>query len=169
VSSQSHRLDADGRRNGEREPRMPDAGHGSDDGLSLDLLDALFREAPLGLALWDTELRYVRVNETLAEINGASVEEHIGRPIGEVLPRLGPALTERLRSVMVTGTALRDVEVIGETPAAPGIERVWRASYFAVREPDGRTVGLAGVVIEITDHAGPSARRRSWRRPAANS
>jgi PAS domain-containing protein len=34
------------------------------------LLDALFRTAPIGFAFLDRDLRYVRINERLAEING---------------------------------------------------------------------------------------------------
>ena len=34
------------------------------------LLDVIFERAPIGLALMDTDLRYVRVNQRLAEING---------------------------------------------------------------------------------------------------
>jgi two-component system sensor histidine kinase/response regulator len=33
-------------------------------------LDAFFTAAPAGLAILDRELRYVRLNETLAEMNG---------------------------------------------------------------------------------------------------
>jgi hypothetical protein len=39
-------------------------------GEALGLLDVIFEHAPVGLALLDTELRYVRVNDCLAEING---------------------------------------------------------------------------------------------------
>src|SRR3954451_23589812 len=37
------------------------------------LLEALFEGAPVGLALWDEDLRYRRVNARLAEINGLPV------------------------------------------------------------------------------------------------
>src|SRR3712207_8651492 len=39
------------------------------------LFEALFAEAPVGLALWDAEGRYVRVNDALAAINGISPED----------------------------------------------------------------------------------------------
>ena len=34
------------------------------------LLDAIFESAPVGLGFWDRDLRYFRVNQHLAHING---------------------------------------------------------------------------------------------------
>ena len=47
------------------------------------LLDTLLSSAPVGLAFFDRELRFVRVNQTLAQINGRPAEEHIGRTLQE--------------------------------------------------------------------------------------
>ena len=52
------------------------------------LLDVIFERAPIGLALMNTELRYVRVNQRLAEINGIPPEDHLGTTIAELLPDL---------------------------------------------------------------------------------
>ena len=48
---------------------------------SLSLVEALQESAPVGVALVDRELRVVRMNSVLAEVNGAPVEEQIGRPV----------------------------------------------------------------------------------------
>ena len=40
---------------------------------SLGLLDTLFKTAPVGLGFVDTDLRFVRINEALAAMNGLSV------------------------------------------------------------------------------------------------
>ena len=113
------------------------------------LLDALFSEAPVGLAYWDREFRYRRINPELAAMNGVPAEEHLGRRISEVLPELAPALEPTFREVIETGRALRDLEVTGETPFAPGVTRHWLASYFPVRE-HGEVVGITGIVVEVT-------------------
>ena len=42
----------------------------------------------VGLAVFDEDLRFVRINERLAEINGSSVADHLGRSLREVLPEL---------------------------------------------------------------------------------
>ena len=49
---------------------------------SLGLLDALFATAPVGLAFYDRELRYLKINDTLAALNGVSAAEHLGQDRG---------------------------------------------------------------------------------------
>jgi GAF domain-containing protein len=61
------------------------------------LLDALIRSAPIGLGFVDTDFRYVRVNDALAEINGVPAIDHLGRTVSEVLPALGPTSRPRSR------------------------------------------------------------------------
>ena len=55
-------------------------------------LNSFFRGATAGLALFDKDLRYLQINGTLAEMNGLPVEEHIGRTLREVVPRIAPAV-----------------------------------------------------------------------------
>jgi PAS domain-containing protein len=52
------------------------------------LLDAMYGAAPVGLGFWDRDLRYVRVNEKLAEINERPAADHVGRTFAEVVPQL---------------------------------------------------------------------------------
>jgi PAS domain S-box-containing protein len=119
--------------------------------LHLARLNLLMNTAPVGLAFWDTALRYVRINERLAEMNGRSVAEHLGCSVREVLPALADTLEPIFRRVLETGQPVRDLEVTGETSAAPGVQRHWLASYYRVLDVDGAALGLAGVVVEITD------------------
>jgi len=123
------------------------------------LLDALFEAAPVGLGYWDRELRCVRVNRTLARINGLPVEAHIGRPVDELLPALAPQLAQHFRRVLDEGRALRDLEIVGETADLPGRVRWWRVSYFPVHNGEAR-IGLGVIIDEITQ-AKQAERERS--------
>src|SRR3712207_7386428 len=118
---------------------------------SYAILDALFAHAPMGLAFWDRDLRYQRINTALAEMNGLAPEEHVGRTTAEVL---GEGLSERvddlLRRVLESGRPFVDVEVAGTTAAAPGETRQWMASYYPVPGEDGTLLGVAGLVLEVT-------------------
>src|SRR3712207_4960035 len=96
------------------------------------LLRALFDAAPVGQAVWDTELRYALLNPQLAEINGFPVEEHIGRTPSELLGEVGVHAEAALRRVLETGTTVLEMEFSGETPAEPGAARHWLASFFPV-------------------------------------
>ena len=114
------------------------------------LLDALFADASVGMGFWDADLRCRRVNERLAAINGVPAEHHVGRRPSEVLPGLGAQLEGLLRQVLETGTALRDVALEGETPAAPGVTRHWLADYLPVSDPRSGVVGVGALVLEVT-------------------
>jgi len=117
----------------------------------LAVLRNIYRSAPVGLAFIDRELVYVDVNEELAEINGVTAEEHIGRTLADVLP---PDLTEQVTpiflGIMESGEPLLDVEIVGRTKADTH-DRIWMASYMPVADADQQILGLNIVVQDVTD------------------
>ena len=125
-----------------------DIGPTLEDGL---FLETLMNTAPVGLAFVDRELRFRRINECLAAINGAPVEEHLGRTLREVLPELASALEPIHWKVLETGESIVNIQVSGETKARPGRKRVWLASYYPVRSNRGETIGVGVVVLETTE------------------
>jgi two-component system CheB/CheR fusion protein len=114
-------------------------------------LEAIYRTAPVGLCVLDAELRFVRINERLAEINGVPAADHLGRTVREVLPHLADAVEPPLRRILETGTPVLDVEINGETPAQPGVTRTWIESWFPLEDETGRTVGINIVAEEVTE------------------
>ncbi|MFA6282909.1 MAG: PAS domain S-box protein [Desulfurivibrionaceae bacterium] len=114
-------------------------------------MDSFFVEAPAGLGLFDRELRYVRINKTLADFAGKSVADHLGRQLHEMVPGdVGLKAEEGLRRVLATGEAVLNQEISGEMPEQPGIVRHWLHSQFPVPDSTGEIVGLGVVVVEIT-------------------
>ena len=118
---------------------------------ALALLDSLFATAPVGLAYFDRELRYVRLNEALAEINGLPAREHLGRTVQDVLPDMDPEMGTAFRRVLETGEPIHEMEITGETPKAPGEIRHWLGSFYAVHGSDDEVLGLGAVVVETTE------------------
>jgi signal transduction histidine kinase len=114
-------------------------------------LEHLYRHAPIGLCLQDKDLRYVRINERLAAINGRPVAAHIGRTLEEMVPEVATTVGPVMREVLDSGEPALDVEVHGITPAEPDIERHWLTSYYPVRSPDGLVLGLSVVVQDISE------------------
>jgi PAS domain S-box-containing protein len=115
------------------------------------LLDTIVQCAPVGFALLDLKMRYVRVNKALAEINGIEQEGHIGRRPTEILPDVPGELIETcFQRVLETGEQIADVEISGETPAEPGEERHWLVSWYPVRHED-ELVAVGSFVTDITD------------------
>ncbi|MDP3911501.1 MAG: PAS domain-containing protein, partial [Gemmatimonadales bacterium] len=124
--------------------------------------DAFFTAAPAGLAILDRELRYVQLNETLAAMNGLSVQEHLGSPVREVLPALAPVVEPILQQILATGEPALNIEVSGESLAQTGATRHWLASYFPLPGRGGRPAGIGAIVVEDTGRRrAEEARRRS--------
>ena len=114
------------------------------------LLDAIFENAPIGIGFFDRDARFVRVNPRLAEMNGVPVEAHPGRTIPELLPGIPlESAMAGMRQVIDTGRPLLDVELAGETPAAPGKTRHWLESWYPVRA-GGEVLGVGALVREVT-------------------
>ncbi|WP_309896973.1 PAS domain-containing protein [Archangium sp.] len=118
---------------------------------SLAQLDALVAAAPTGLALFDTELRYVRINQALADANGLSVEEHLGRTVTQVLPETAPTVEPLLRRVLETGEPVRGLEYSAAPANDPGVLHHWVSDYYPVRAADGRVLGVGAVVVDATE------------------
>ena len=114
-------------------------------------LEAMYESMPIGLAQLDRDLRFVRINSRLAEINGIPAAAHLGRTVAEVVPDLAPKVEAAFRRVLETGEPVLDVEVVGETPKAPGVERTWLESWFPLRDAAGRITGLNVIAQEITE------------------
>ena len=70
-------------------------------------LHALYEGAPVGLAFVDPELRYIAVNERLAEMHGLPVAAFVGLPVAEVIPELIEQIEPRFRRALA-GKSLRD-------------------------------------------------------------
>nr|WP_297429570.1 SpoIIE family protein phosphatase [uncultured Actinotalea sp.] len=115
------------------------------------ILSTLLEDAPFGFALLSNDLRFLRINRELAAMNGHSVAEHEGRHAFDLLPQLRETAEPILRQVLETGEAVREVEIVGETDAAPGVERVWRESFFPVRAPGRPVVGVAALARDETE------------------
>jgi PAS domain-containing protein len=78
------------------------------------LFDVVGEGAPVGLALVDTELRFVRINEALAAINGRPREQHLGRRLDEMLPEMASVLVPIYRHVLETGEPVLERELTAE-------------------------------------------------------
>jgi PAS domain S-box-containing protein len=114
------------------------------------LLDALFSSAPVGLALFDKNVRFQRLNQALADINGLPVEDHIGKTPRELLPDVASEGTEGMfLRVLETGKAVT-FETSGRTLIPSDDTRYWLASYYPIRLGD-ELLGIGAVVLDITE------------------
>jgi PAS domain S-box-containing protein len=115
---------------------------------SLSLLETLQSVAPVGFAFLDCEFRIVRINETLAEVNGAPVKEQIGRTVAEVVPDLWAQMGPGMRQVLQSGEPVVNVEIDreGSEGRAP---RNWLSNFYRVSNQD-EVMGIGVVVVDVT-------------------
>jgi PAS domain S-box-containing protein len=132
-------------------------------------IEAIYAAAPVGMCVLDTDLRWIRMNARMAEIDGFSVEDHLGRNILEALPGLAPIVGPLLRRVIESGQPVLGVEVSGTTPAQPDVERVWLTSYYPLKSADGRVGGINSVVQEITERKHAESERERLQQQLAHA
>ncbi len=113
-------------------------------------LNAFFSNAPIGLNIVDREFRFVQINELLAEINGVSVEEHLGKTVLEILPQLALIIEPFYQQVLATNQPILNSEVSADLASQPNMMRDFQVSYFPIPGEDNIPVGVGTVVIEIT-------------------
>jgi two-component system CheB/CheR fusion protein len=113
-------------------------------------LETLYHTAPIGLAMFSTDLGFIRVNERLAEMNGIPADQHIGRTPRQVVAGLTDKAESLLRQVLETGKPTPCVEVEGETRKAPGVRRTWREQFYPVFF-EGTIEGIGAVIEDITE------------------
>ncbi|MFG2876520.1 SpoIIE family protein phosphatase [Streptomyces sp. NPDC048337] len=119
---------------------------------SLAALQSLFTQSPIGLATLGPDLRFLRVNDALARMNGVSATEHLGRRLTEVVPGVNAtALEAMMQRVLDGGTAVVDVRRTGRTPADPEHDRTWSCSYAPLLDGSGHPLGLIASLIDITE------------------
>lgn len=123
-------------------------------------LEALYATAPLGLCVLDTQFRYLRINQRLADSNGFSVEQHLGKTVRDMVPNLADSLEPLLQEIVQTGETRLNIAVSGETASQPGVIRYWDEHFLPIKRDDGQVIAINVTVVEITEHKHTEARFR---------
>jgi len=112
---------------------------------------AIYKDAPIGLCVFDLNLRFMHINNWLASMNGVPIEEHLGQTVHEVLPNVAAGIESQLRHVIDTGNPIVGGTVEAKTAARPGINRTFQHNYYPVWSDDARVVGVSCVVEDVTE------------------
>lgn len=112
-------------------------------------LDALVAQAPVGLAIFDRDLRLVRINEALRKVvGGAPVGDH---PRPEELDPVGEVLdAATMAEVVATGVAPPPVLRSRHDPSRGG-EAHWRVGHIPILDAAGAVAALGTSVEDVTD------------------
>ncbi len=127
------------------------------------LLATLLSEAPIGFAFVGADLRFRRVNQTLAGLYGIDAGDYIGRLPSQVWPEdLGTRAESAARHVLDADEPVLEAE---EPVVAGEEDRHWAFSWFPSHDPDGETTGVVLIAVDITERRiSEEALRRSVER-----
>ncbi|MFE6158129.1 SpoIIE family protein phosphatase [Streptomyces sp. NPDC056486] len=124
----------------------------------LALLHGLATQSPLGLAIYDTELRLTWCN--------AAYEREIGRPFAEfrgyradqlysegkfVTKGHPPTLDAVMHHVLDTGEPFLDLHFQGRPPSDPETDHIWSCAYYRLQDADGHVFGVCEDAFDISD------------------
>ena len=113
---------------------------------TLSLLDSMLANAPIGLAFFDRNCRFVRVNRFFAELTGAPVSRHLGRTLPDLLPQpVAHELENVVQRVFADEAPVRDLELSGQS-GQPSWPWTWLVSAYPVRTTP-QQVRWAGVIM----------------------
>jgi PAS domain S-box-containing protein len=112
-------------------------------------LQAIYDGAPVGLCFLDCKLRYVSLNQRLAERNGSTIAAHMGHTVAEMLPdmigQLEPYLNRALAGESIPGVEFSRPGVDG----AP--DWVSLVSYQPAFDEADEVIGISISVVDITE------------------
>ncbi|OYP19416.1 PAS domain S-box protein [Streptomyces sp. FBKL.4005] len=132
--------------------RLTASARGASDAVDRALLEALFTRSPVGLFVLDPQLRLVRCNAAAEGMQGTRVTEGLGLRPTQAWPDFSAEAAERVMAeVLETGRPVLSFEKRGRPPADPGREHVYAASVFRLEDDDGRVLGVADVVVDVTE------------------
>jgi len=114
-------------------------------------LDLLYRSLPVALAVFDRDMRFLRVNDEVSKVNGIPVAAHIGLTLQDVAPDFARVVEGHLQKVLRTGEAVSNVEMQGGTRHQPGAVRRWLCSFYPLREENGMVSAATVMAADITD------------------
>ena len=114
-------------------------------------LDSMLANATVGLAFADRDLRCIRINQYLADIDGFPIEEHLGRKLHDLVPHFAESIESDIQEVFATGRPVSGREIALERAARPSEKRYLVLGHYPVFSADGSVLSVGTSVTDITD------------------
>ncbi|MFJ3951043.1 SpoIIE family protein phosphatase [Streptomyces libani] len=121
------------------------------------MLHGLATQSPVGLGIYDTDLRLTWANNAYIREVGLPLREFLGARADELYPD-GEFMTEGyprtldavMHHVIDTGEPFLDLHFIGQQPSDPGPDHVWSCSYYRLQDAHGQVLGVCEDAFDIT-------------------
>ncbi|WP_369167471.1 SpoIIE family protein phosphatase [Streptomyces sp. R28] len=120
--------------------------------MSRAVLEQMVARSPVGIAIVDTDLRYVWSNSALAQYGGGPPTRRLGLRLADIQPGLdSESIEAQMRRVLTTGEPIVGYEHVGHARSAPLRETAHMMSFTRLDDGHGHPMGVYYTVEDITD------------------
>ncbi|MFE2282408.1 SpoIIE family protein phosphatase [Streptomyces sp. NPDC059454] len=120
--------------------------------MSRAVLEQMVAGTSIGIAIVDTELRFVWSNAALEQFGGGSAGRRLGLRVADVQPGMNAGAVEaQMRHVLDTGEQVVDYELVGRARSAPLRETAHMLSFTRLDDDRGRPMGVYYTVVDVSE------------------
>ncbi|MEU8846344.1 SpoIIE family protein phosphatase [Streptomyces sp. NPDC048564] len=120
--------------------------------MSRAVLEQMVARSPVGIAIVDTDLRYVWSNAALAQYGGGPPTRRLGLRLADIQPGLdSESIEAQMRSALTTGEPIVGYEHVGHARSAPLRETAHMMSFTRLDDGHGHPMGVYYTVEDISD------------------
>jgi PAS domain S-box-containing protein len=120
--------------------------------MSRGVLEQMIAHSPIGIAILDTDLRFVWSNAALAQFGGGPPDRRLGLRLADVQPGMdAEAIETLLRRVLETGEPVVGYEHVGRVRSAPLRQSAHMMSFTRLDDGHGHPMGVYCTVVDITE------------------
>ena len=117
-------------------------------------VESIYQQSPIGLGMFDRDLRYVRVSNELSRMNGKPVDFHIGKSLAEISPAGWDTLEPLYHEVLQTGIGIDAIEIDDEVnplSASTDTVRNFRGQVYPMKDASGAIIGVGTIWQDTTE------------------
>ncbi|GGP96297.1 hypothetical protein GCM10010266_19090 [Streptomyces griseomycini] len=120
--------------------------------MSRTVLEQMVAGASIGIAIVDTDLRFVWSNTALEQFGGGPAERRLGLRFADVQPGMdAEAVEARMRHVLETGERVVGYEHVGRVRSAPLRDTAHMLTFTRLDDEQGRPMGVYYTVVDVTE------------------
>jgi two-component system, cell cycle sensor histidine kinase and response regulator CckA len=122
---------------------------------ALTVLETVLATAPVGFALFDKDIRYIRINSTFAAMQNARLDDHVGRSPREFDPEMAKRIEQSVREVFRLGKPIVQKELTeasaSSTEHASDARRHIVVSYYPLHGSDGQPFAVGLIAVDTSE------------------
>ncbi|QOV39925.1 SpoIIE family protein phosphatase [Streptomyces ferrugineus] len=120
--------------------------------MSRPVLEQMVAGSPVGIAIVDTDLRYVWSNAALEQFGGGPARNRLGMRLADVQPGLdAESIEAQMKRVLETGDPVVGYEHVGLVQSAPHRETAHMMSFTRLDDEHGSPMGVYYTVVDISE------------------